>query len=184
MSWGRVAIDITVKHLSSRNCYKYILTVMDYFTKWAEACPIRDHKATMVARVLHENYFTRLGIPEEIISDQWPEFEGELFIELCKSFNINKFRTSPYRPSTNGMVERYHRTLNQMLGKVVSDTHRDWDLYVPAAAATYRASKHVVMGVHTKYHDVGQRSSSAGKHCPWDADKRRRALDKCPRVCR
>ena len=149
--WGRVAIDITGKHPRSRNAYEYILTVMDYFTKWTEAYLIRDHKATTVARVLLENCFTRLGIPEEIISDQGPEFEGELFTELCRSFNIDKLRTSPYRPSTNGMVERYHRTLNQMLGKVVSDTQRDWDLHVPAAAAAYRASKHVVTGFTQKF---------------------------------
>ena len=66
-----------------------ILTVMDYFTKWAEAYPISDHKATTVARVLLENCFIWLGIPEGIISDQGSEFEVELFIELCKSFNID-----------------------------------------------------------------------------------------------
>ena len=128
---------------------------MDYFTKWAEAYPIRDHKATTVARVLLENCSTQLGIPEEIISDQGPEFEGELFTELCRS-NIDKLRTSPYRPSMNGMVERYHRTLNQMLGKVVSDTQRDWDLHVPAAAAAYRASKHVVTGFTPNFMMLGR----------------------------
>ena len=79
---------------------------MDYFTKWAEAYPIRDHKATTIARVLLENCFTRLGMPKEIISVQGTEFEGELVTELCKVLNISKLRTSPYRPSTNGMVER------------------------------------------------------------------------------
>ena len=82
---GRVAIDIIGKHPKSRNGYEYILTVMDYFTKWVEAYPIRDHKATAVARVLVENCFTRLGMSEEIISDQGSEFVGELFTELCKS---------------------------------------------------------------------------------------------------
>ena len=92
--WGRVAIDITGKHPKSRNCYEYILTVMNYVTKWAQAYPIRDHKATTVARVLLENCVMRLGMPEEIISDQGPEFEGELFIELCKSLNVSKLRTA------------------------------------------------------------------------------------------
>ena len=99
--WGRVAIDITGIHPKSRNGYEYILTVMDYFTKWAEAYSIRDHKATTVASVLLENCFTQLGLPEEIICNQGTEFEGELFTELCKSLNISKLRTSPYRPSTN-----------------------------------------------------------------------------------
>ena len=77
--WVRVAIDITGKHSKSRNGYEYILTVMNYFTQWAEAYPIRNYKATTVARVLLENCFTRLGIPEEVISDQEADFEGELF---------------------------------------------------------------------------------------------------------
>ena len=72
---------------------------MDYFTKWADAYPIRDHKATTVARVLLENCFTRLGMTEEIVSDKGAEFEGELFTELCKSLNVSKLRTSPYRSS-------------------------------------------------------------------------------------
>ena len=154
--WRRVAIDITGKHPKSRNDYEYILTVMDYFTKWAEAYPIRDHKATTLARVLLENCFTRLGMPEEIISDQGAEFEGELFTELCKPLNISKLRTSPHRPSINGMVERYHRTLNQMLGKVVGETRRDWDLHVAAAAAAYRASEHVVTGFKPNFMMLGR----------------------------
>ena len=121
-----------------------------------KAYPIRDHNATTVARVLLENCFTRLGIPEEIISDQGPESQGELFTEMCKSFNIGNLRTSPYRPSINGMVQRYHRTLNQMVGKVVSDTQRDWDLHVPAAAAAYRASKHVVTGFTPNFMMLGR----------------------------
>ena len=181
--WGRVAINITGKHPRSRNGYEYILTVMDYCTKWAEAYPIRDHKSTTVTRVLLENCFTRLGIPEEIIGDQGREFEGELFIDLCRSFNINKLRTSPYRPWTNGMVERYHWTLNQMMGKVVSDTPRDWDLHMPAAAAAYRASKHVVTGFAPNFMMLGREALSASGHRPWGAGKRSRALGKCPRVC-
>ena len=61
-----------------------------------------------------------------------------------KSFNIDNPRTSPYNPSTNTMAEWYHVTLNQVMGKVVSDTQREWNLHAPAAAAAYRASKHVV----------------------------------------
>ena len=53
------------------------------------------------------------------------------------------------------MVERYHRTLNQMLGKVVGETHRDWDLHLPAAAA-YSASEHVVSGFTSNFMMLGR----------------------------
>ena len=56
--WSRVAIDITGRYPKSRNVYEYILTVMNYFTKWAEAYPIRDHKATTVASSFTELVYT------------------------------------------------------------------------------------------------------------------------------
>ena len=52
----------------------------------------------------------------------------------------------PMQPSINGMVERYHRTLSQILRKVVGKTQLDWDLHISAAAAAYRASEHVMTG--------------------------------------
>ena len=107
--------------------------VMEYFTKWAEAFPIRDHKVQTVVKILLHNVFSRFGMAEELLIDQGPEFGGELFLELCKALDIRKIRTSPYRTSINGMIERFHRTLNQMLGKVVNENQRDWDVHVSAA---------------------------------------------------
>ena len=95
-------------------------------------------------------------MPEEITSDKGAEFKGELFTELYKSLNVSKLRTSQYRTSTNGMVERYYRTLNQLLGKVFGDTLRDWDLHVSAAAAAYRASEHVVTGFTPNFMMLGR----------------------------
>ena len=58
-SWERVAIDITGKHPKSRIENEYMLTVMDHFSKWAEAYPLRDRKAPTVAKVLVEQFFSR-----------------------------------------------------------------------------------------------------------------------------
>lgn len=123
--WAKAAVDITGKHPRSSRDYGYIVTVMDLFTKWVEAFPVRDHKATNVANILLENVFSRFGMPEELLSDQGAKFESELIAHLCSALEIKKIRTSPYRPSTNGALERFHRTLKQMIGKVVSATQRD-----------------------------------------------------------
>jgi hypothetical protein len=66
--------------------------------------------------------------------------------ELCQWMNIDKLRTSAYKPSTNGMVERFHRTLNSMLGKCVSTNQRDWDERLQTVVAAYRASRHEATG--------------------------------------
>ena len=76
-------------------------------------------------------------MPEELLFDQGPEFESDLVAELCAALGITKLRTSPYQPSTNGALERFHRTLNQMLDKVVNATQRDWDLHVHPVMAAY-----------------------------------------------
>jgi len=55
---------------------------------------------------------------------------------------IDKRRTSPHKPSTNGAVERFHRTLNSMLAKVVSEQQRNWDEYLPSVMMAYRATQH------------------------------------------
>jgi hypothetical protein len=66
--------------------------------------------------------------------------------ELCRVYGIVKLRTTSYKASTNGLVERFHRTLNSMLGKVVSEAQRDWDQYVGQVLAAYRATIHQSTG--------------------------------------
>jgi hypothetical protein len=81
-------------------------------------------------------------MPVRLLSDQGAEFESSLFQQLCKLAQITKMRTTPYRPSTNGMVERFHRTLNSMLAKAIRSDQRDWDERLPAVMMAYRASVH------------------------------------------
>ena len=140
--WERISIDITGPHPRSSKGYEYILTVIDHFTKWAEAFPLYDHTAPSVARRLVTEVFVRFGCPNQILSDQGPEFDSILMAKICKELRIDKVRTSPYKASTNGAVERFHRTLNAMLGKVVSDNQRDWHEWLPLVVSAYRASPH------------------------------------------
>jgi len=130
--WERISVDITGPHPRSSRQNQYILTCVDHFSKWAEAIPLRNHTAPTVARALMVNVFARFGSPRQLLSDRGREFESELFSKLMKWLEIDKLRTTAYQPSTNGAVERFHRTLNSMLGKVVDESQRDWDDKLPA----------------------------------------------------
>ena len=141
-----VSVDITGKHPKSSKGNEYIVTVIDIFSKWAEAYPVRTHTAPIVAKVLIDNFFSRFGMPRRILTDQGKEFESILFKELCEKMEIQKIRTSPYQPSTNGCVERFHRTLNAMIGKVIQYDQRNWDECLPTVMAAYRAAKHESTG--------------------------------------
>jgi len=146
MPWERLGVDITGPHPKSRNGYIYMLTVTDYFTKWADAFPIRNQEATTVAKVLVDRVFSYMGMPVQILTDRGSNFESQLFGELLRRLHIDRVRTTAYKPSTNGQVERFHRTLNSILGKVVSENQRDWDTHIPYAVAAYRATIHESTG--------------------------------------
>jgi hypothetical protein len=140
--WETVSVDITGPHPRSSRGNQYILTLVDHFSKWAEAIAIPNHTAPVVARVLVNHVFSRFGSPRQLLTDRGPEFESNLFGELMKWFDIHKLRTTAYKPSTNGVVERFHRTLNAMLAKVINESQRDWDEHLQLVLAAYRASPH------------------------------------------
>jgi len=138
----RVAIDITGPHPVSSKGNKFIITVLDHFTKFGFAFPVRNHEAPTVAKYLVERVFLTYGVPLQLLSDRGAEFEGNIFWEMCEMLGVDKLRTTSYKPSTNGALERMHRTLNTMLGKMVEEKQRDWDAHVAYALAAYNATVH------------------------------------------
>jgi transposase InsO family protein len=103
-------------------------------------------RSRLIARVLFDHVLSRFGTPRRILTDQGTEFEGQLFKNLCQLLQINKVRTSPYKPSTNGMLERFHRTLNAMIAKIVDENQRNWCEMIPSVMAAYRATVHETTG--------------------------------------
>ena len=65
---------------------------------------------------------------------------------MCKVFHIKKTRTTPYHPQSDGMVERFNKTLTTMLSAFVDQHQRDWDKYIPFVMMAYRASEHETTG--------------------------------------
>ena len=137
-----LSIDFTGPHPRSSNGYVYILTIVDHFSKFAFAYPMRNQEATTVAKILIEQVICLVGTPARILTDQGPNFESILFKELCLAFGIAKIRTSPYKASTNAGAERFHLTLNTMLAKKVKESQRDWDTHLQSVMAAYRATRH------------------------------------------
>jgi len=144
--WERVAIDITGPHPQSTKGNKFMITVLDHFTKYAFAFPVRSQDAITVAKYLVEWVFLVYGVPTQLLSDRGAEFEGSVMTKVCKLMEIDKIRTTSYKPSTNGVLERVHRTLNTMLGKIVSEQQRDWDTHVAYVLAAYNATEHSATG--------------------------------------
>ena len=111
-----------------------------------------NQEATTVAEVLVKEFICRFGT---IHSDQGRNFEAAVFAEVCKLLGIEKTRTTPLHPESDGMVERFNRTIESQMSKFVEANHRDWDLHVPLLLMAYRSATHETTGAN-----VGERSTT------------------------
>lgn len=91
--------------------YRYLLTCIDRTTKWVEAAPMADITAASVATAFLNVWVSRWGVPLHVVTDRGAQFESELFSELSKLVGFHRLRTTAYRPQSNGLVERMHRSL-------------------------------------------------------------------------
>jgi hypothetical protein len=104
-----------------------------------------NQEAATIAEALVENVISRYGVPHELHSDQGRNFEGQVMSAVCELLDINKTRTTPYHPQSDGMVERFNRSLLDGLSKVLHK-ERHWDRLVPLICMQYRASVHKATG--------------------------------------
>lgn len=156
----RLAVDILGELPVTEHGNKYILVVGDYFTKWTECFPMPNMEASTVARLLVTEMISRFGVPDKIHSDQGAQFESSLFTEVCKLLQIEKTRTTPYHPQSDGMVERFNRTLATMLSMFVDENHKNWDEQIPYVMMAYRATEHETTGMSPNMLMLGRETST------------------------
>ena len=112
--------------------YKYLLTVVDRFTRWPEAVPLADTSTKSCARALLFHWIARHGIPNQITSDRGAQFTSSLWSSLCSLLGTEVSHTTAYHPQANGLVERLHRQLKAALMTRLTDTnwldHLPWVL--------------------------------------------------------
>jgi len=142
--WQMIAVDILEVPVSRHN-NRYLLVIQDYFTKWAEAIPLRDQTALSITTAL-VNLFSRFGIPDIVHSDQGRNFESTLLKQTLEAFGTTKTRTTAYHPQGDGMVERFNRSLLQLLRTYVEE-ESDWERFLPLVLHAYRTSVHSSTGV-------------------------------------
>ncbi len=115
-----VAIDLVGPLPKGKGGCRFILTYVCLATRWPEAVPLKSITAKSVVEGLW-SIFSRTSVPEVVLSDQGSQFCGKVMGQLCSWLGVEKVKTSPYHPETNGCVERMHGTLKSVLGKCIAD---------------------------------------------------------------
>ena len=111
MTMEHLHIDILGPFPLSTRGNRYILAMVDQFTKWVEVFPLPEQTAETTAWTLITEVVSWFGVPLSIHTDLGKKFESCLFPEVCHLLEVAKTRTTPYHPSSNGQVERPNRTL-------------------------------------------------------------------------
>lgn len=143
----QIGIDYIGPLNRSNNGNKYIIVAMDYLTKWPEAKPVKEATAEETVRFVYEDIICRHGCPGRILTDRGTHFNNRLLNGLLHKFKVEHLLSTPYHPQTNGLVERFNRTLIGALSRTANDRLNDWDQYIAPVLFAYRTSRHATTGM-------------------------------------
>ena len=151
-----VGMEVTVA-AQEKLVVKNVLVIVDHFTRYVQAFVTNNHTAHTMALVLYNNFFSVFGFPQKLMSDQGTEFTGDVIVAMCKLLGIEKIRTTPYHPQTNGSAERVHQTLQRMIGKLDLEKRRKWPKHIGSVLIAYNTIQSQVTGYSPYFLMFGQR---------------------------
>ena len=126
--WAKAGLDVSGPFPKSLSGNKYIVSFVDWYSGWPEAFAVPDKSAETIANLIIEEIYPRHGSVLELVCDNGTENINRVVRETLQYLNIKQTATSYYRPQANSKVERFHRTLNDVLSKKLQDSLSTWDL--------------------------------------------------------
>jgi hypothetical protein len=127
--WAIDLIDMN-PYVAQNNGFRYILTCIDYFSRYVFARPLKNKTAIDVADSMADIFNEAHAYPNRLQSDNGGEFSGQLD-ELCKEHDIKHIRTTSYTPQSNGMIEGFNRIVRDILREIfVRNNNLKWVPYL------------------------------------------------------
>ena len=120
--------------------HRFILAITDYFSKWAEAIPLKEVKSSDVIKFVKHHVIYRFGVPRRIVHDNGPQFISQAFQRFCTKFRIQSVSSTAYYPAANSLVEAFNKIIGKLFKKFVSKSQRDWDDKLGECLWAYRTT--------------------------------------------
>ena len=124
-----------------------VLTMIDAFTRWAEAEVMKTHVAEEVASAILKNWICRFGCPRRLVSDNEMVFNSSVLTKLHAALGVHHISTVPYRPQGNAPIEAFHKHLNRMFNDISLLPNIPIKDALPLALYRYRTL------IHTSTHE-------------------------------
>jgi hypothetical protein len=123
--WG---IDYTTCNPLSARGHRYIIVVVDYFTKWVEAMSTFKYDGETTTLFLFNQIIARFDVPREIVTDHGSHFQNQMMSKLTSNLRLQQEHSSPYYPQANGQVEAVNKTLKMILQRTINSANSNWHL--------------------------------------------------------
>lgn len=144
--FDRVGIDLYGPLPTTSANNRWVIVAVDHLTRYVETSALQSATARDVASFILHRLVLRHGAPKELISDRGRAFLSDTVEALLKQCQIIHRSTTAYHPQTNGMTERFNRTLSDMLAMYVDSAHSNWDQVLPFVTYAYNTATQTTTG--------------------------------------
>ena len=142
-----VAMDLVGEFVTTPRGNKWLLVIVDRFTKLVRTVPMKNTEAYDVAKAFVTHWVFTYGPPVSVLTDNGPQFIARFMLETYRILGVKELFTTTYRPQTNGQTERMNLTICGALRKFVQDHPRTWDLLTDTITYSYNTLCHESTGL-------------------------------------
>ena len=143
----QISVDIVGPLPTTYSNNRYIVTMIDKFSRYTMLIPTSDVTALSVVKAI-DKWITTFGPPKSILSDNGPQFISKIYTDFMTNHKKIKYKyTTTYHPQCNGQIERLHRWIKERLALIAYDEAKnfvqgidDWSEYLPIIQYAYNST--------------------------------------------
>ena len=153
--WEVISTDIIGPLPRSTSGHRFVLVVMDCFSKFSLFFPLRSATASKVTKLIEEQVILMFGVPHTLICDNGVQYRSSEFRQMTDRYGIKIRFNALYHPQANP-TERLNRVLKTMLSSYIRDNQRHWDKSLPQIGCAIRSAKHDSTGFSPYFVNFGR----------------------------